>query len=30
LVDTDGIVTSEKQPYGYRFEIDITSANIEF
>jgi len=30
LVDTDGIVTSEKRSYGYRFEIDITSANIEF
>jgi hypothetical protein len=30
LIDTDGIVASEKQPYGYRFEIDITSANIEF
>jgi len=30
LIDTDGIVASEKQPHGYRFEIDITSANIEF
>jgi hypothetical protein len=30
LIDTDGAVLIEKLPHGYRFEIDITSANIEF
>ncbi len=30
LIDTDGSVTTVVEPRKYRFEIDITSANIEF
>jgi len=30
LIDTDGAVLIEKLTHGYRFEINVTSANVEF